>query len=81
LIPLASTRERIVNATGVSLRLFSPIPIVIGEEFVPSKKPVKFRWFSPFQMSPTIYVSLLQILGWILIPLLVASLNGWLKWQ
>ena len=73
------------QALGVSLRLFSPVSVVMGEEWVPSQKPIKIKvkiLSISFPVSPTVYSTFcLQIAGWILVPLLVATWTGLLKWQ
>jgi hypothetical protein len=81
-----TTAERVWKALGVTLRLFSPIAVVMGEEYVPSQRPVwikmKIVWSVRFQLAPTVYATFfLQIAGWIIVPLLVATWTGLLKSQ
>ncbi|MBV8276604.1 MAG: pentapeptide repeat-containing protein [Verrucomicrobia bacterium] len=79
-------RYSIWDAFGVSLRLFSPVDVLIGQRLVPSRNaiPIGIRIFKVlrFKMRPTTYATVfLQIAGWILVPLIIASITGLLKAQ
>jgi hypothetical protein len=60
------------QAFWVSLNLFLPIEIPSGSEWKPSSQAL---WKIRF----TTFATLLKLLGWILVPVGVAGLSGWLK--
>ncbi len=77
-------RYSIRDAFGVSLRLFSPIDVIMGAQLVPSRTPIEMRIrflkTPPFRIRPTTFATFfLQIAGWILVPLILVSLTGLLK--
>jgi uncharacterized protein YjbI with pentapeptide repeats len=72
------------DAIGVTLRYFFPIDVVMGSRFVASHQAVPLfkrvrerNW--PPRIRPTMYATILQIAGWILLPLSIAALAGFLK--
>lgn len=80
----APARVSWIDAAGVALRYFFPIDVVIGSRFRASHKKVYLFRARPTQkswlgISPTFYATILQLAGWILIPLSLAALGGFLK--
>ncbi|MBV8101233.1 MAG: pentapeptide repeat-containing protein [Verrucomicrobia bacterium] len=79
-------RYSVWDAFGVSLRLFSPVDVLIGQRLAPSRNsiPIGIRIFKVlhFKIRPTTYATIfLQVAGWILVPLIIASITGLLKAQ
>jgi len=60
-----------LEAFSVSLRVFLPIEVPAGSRKPSSETLWKIRFTS--------FATLLKLLGWVLVPLLVAGLSGWLK--
>jgi hypothetical protein len=63
----------VLESFWVTLKLFLPIPIAAGATWLPSSE-VLFGI-----VSFTAIATFLQLAGWILVPLAVAGLSGWLK--
>jgi hypothetical protein len=64
------------EAAWVSLNLFLPVEIPSGVEWKPSSRSWPYpKWGLKFSS----WATLLKLVGWILIPVGLAGLTGWLK--
>jgi hypothetical protein len=67
----------------LSFRYFLPVPIAMGSSWKANDKPVnvpfRFLFGREPRLRPTAFATILQIAGWILVPLGLAALTGLLR--
>ena len=67
-----------VDAAGVSLKQFLPVEVAVGRQWVPTDRVFPFLEGSPIPFSFAAYATIHHLAGWVLVPLGVAALSGFL---
>jgi len=71
------------SALGLTLRYFLPVSILLGQQWVPVNEWIDTDWHlrgRKVKMPPGTFVgTFLTLMGWVLVPLAVAAVSGWLK--
>ena len=78
-LPMVNPQESGWEAFWISLNIFLPIDIPSGASWQPSSLFIPKFWIIPKFMNFTAFATLLNLAGWILVPVGVAGISGLLK--
>ena len=78
-LSMVNPHESVWESVWVSLNIFLPIDIPSGASWQPSSLFIPKFWIIPEFMRFTTFATLLNLAGWILVPVGVAGISGLLK--